>query len=119
MGVEYFRDSDEKIVNERKPLTQYYEQVKQSILESGDYVDALMQMAEAVYTVDLTHDSVENIFCREGARERINAKVEVPCSYDEYCRIRSDLVSPDTRKTSALWTPQPRCWNATATANGR
>lgn len=47
LGVEYFRDSDEKIVNERKPLTQYYEQVKQSILESGDYVDALMQMAEA------------------------------------------------------------------------
>lgn len=98
LGIEYFRDSDEKIVNERKPLTQYYEQVKQSILESGDYVDALMQMAEAVYTVDLTHDSVENIFCREGARERINAKVEVPCSYDEYCRIRSDLVSPDTRE---------------------
>lgn len=98
LGVEYFRDSDEKIVNERKPLTQYYEQVKQSILESGDYVDALMQMAEAVYTVDLTHDSVENIFCREGARERINAKVEVPCSYDEYCRIRSNLVSPDTRE---------------------
>ena len=87
-----------KIVNERKPLTQYYEQVKQSILESGDYVDALMQTAEAVYTVDLTHDSVENIFCREGARERINAKVEVPCSYDEYCRIRIDLVSPDTRE---------------------
>ena len=98
LGVEYFRDSDEKIVNERKPLTQYYEQVKQSILESGDYVDALMQMAEAVYTVDLTHDRVENIFCREGARERINAKVEVPCSYDEYCRIRSELVSPDTRE---------------------
>ncbi len=98
LGVEYFRDSDEKIINERKPLTQYYEQVKQSILESGDYVDALMQMAEAVYTVDLTHDRVENIFCREGARERINAKVEVPCSYDEYCRIRSEIVSPDTRE---------------------
>ena len=28
----------------------------------------------------------------------INAKLEVPCSYDEYCRIRSDLVSPDTRE---------------------
>ena len=98
LGVEYFRDSSEKIVNERMPLTQYYEQVKQSILESGDYIDALMQMAEAVYTVDLTHDRVENIFCREGARERINAVVEVPCSYDEYCRIRSEQVTPDTRE---------------------
>ncbi len=98
LGVEYFRDSSEKIVNERMPLTQYYEQVKQSILESGDYVDALMQMAEAVYTVDLTHDRMESIFCREGARERINAKIEVPCSYDEYCHIRSEQVSPDTRE---------------------
>ena len=97
LGVEYFRDSSEKIVNERMPLTQYYEQVKQSILESGDYVDALMQTAEAVYTIDLTHDRVESIFCREGARERINAKVEVPCSYDEYCRIRAEQVGGDTR----------------------
>lgn len=48
--------------NEKVQLTRYYEQMKQSILENGNYVDALMDAAEAVYTVDLTHDRLEKIF---------------------------------------------------------
>lgn len=48
--------------NEKVQLTRYYEQMKQSILENENYVDALMDEAEAVYTVDLTHDRLEKIF---------------------------------------------------------
>ena len=39
---------------------QYYDQMKQSILENGKYVDALLETAEAVYTVNLTEDTLEN-----------------------------------------------------------
>ena len=41
-------------------LMQYYDQMKQSILENGKYVDALLETAEAVYTVNLTEDTLEN-----------------------------------------------------------
>lgn len=41
--------------------------MKQSILENENYVDALMDEAEAVYTVDLTHDCLEKIFFPSGS----------------------------------------------------
>ena len=61
LGFESFYDKAKAADNERKQLTQYYEQMKQSILENGNYVDALMDTAEAVYTVDLTNDQLEKI----------------------------------------------------------
>lgn len=46
--------------DEKMQLMQYYDQMKQSILENGKYVDALLETAEAVYTVNLTEDTLEN-----------------------------------------------------------
>ena len=44
--------------------------MKQAILENGNYVEALLDTAEAVYTVDFTHDRLEKIFYHsESARE--------------------------------------------------
>ena len=69
--------------------------MKQSILENSNYVDALMETAEAVYTVDLTNDCLENAFYHV-KRESIIIDREMPCSYDAYCRERSRKVTDDT-----------------------
>ncbi len=81
--------------NEKVQLTRYYEQMKQSILENGNYVDALMDEAEAVYTVDLTHDRLEKIFFPSGSN-RFRISQQAPCSYNEYCASRIVLVTEDT-----------------------
>ena len=82
-------------MDEKQELIRYYEQMKQSILENSNYVDALMETAEAVYTVDLTNDCLENAFYHV-KRESIIINREMPCSYDAYCRERSQKVTDDT-----------------------
>ena len=62
----------------------YYEQMKQSILENESYVDALLEMAELVYTVDLTHDCLEKIFYHT-QEQGLPVNLKLPCSYDAYC----------------------------------
>lgn len=65
-----FHDRNVAASDEKLQLTQYYEQMKQAILENGNYVEALLDTAEAVYTVDFTHDRLEKIFYHsESARE--------------------------------------------------
>ena len=94
-GFEAFHDSSQVAANEKIQLTRYYEQMKQSILENGNYVDALMDTAEAVYTVDLTHDRLEKIFYPAHAGE-FAIEQETPCSYNEYCVSKSSFVTEDT-----------------------
>ena len=94
-GFEAFHDSSQVAANEKIQLTRYYEQMKQSILENGNYVDALMDTAEAVYTVDLTHDRLEKIFYPAHADE-FAIEQETPCSYDKYCVSRRGFVTEDT-----------------------
>ena len=79
----------------KSPADRYYEQMKQSILENGNYVDALMDTAEAVYTVDLTHDRLEKIFYPSGGDE-FEIMQQTPCAYNEYCTFRSGFVTEDT-----------------------
>lgn len=95
LGQENFRDSRQHLMDEKQELIRYYEQMKQSILENSNYVDALMETAEAVYTVDLTNDCLENAFYHV-KRESIIIDREMPCSYDAYCRERSQKVTDDT-----------------------
>ena len=95
LGQENFRDSRQHLMDEKQELIRYYEQMKQSILENSNYVDALMETAEAVYTVDLTNDCLENAFYHV-KRESIVIDREMPCSYDAYCRERSQKVTDDT-----------------------
>lgn len=45
--------------------------MKQAILENGNYVEALLDTAEAVYTVDFTHDRLEKIFIIQRVHENL------------------------------------------------
>lgn len=62
VGFEVFHDMEQVLEDERLHLEQYYEQMKQSILENSNYIEALLETAEALYTVNLTQDRLEQIF---------------------------------------------------------
>lgn len=47
MGFERFRSNEEAARNEKEQLDQYYEQMKQSIIENSHYAEALLETAEA------------------------------------------------------------------------
>ncbi len=87
--------------NEKEQLSRFYDQMKRSILENGNYVDALLDTAQAAYTVDLTHDKLEKIFYQTNTK-RFDIKLELPCSYDEYCVKRSQFVETDTLENYRL-----------------
>lgn len=95
LGFEAFQNSDENTANEQQSLTRYYEQLRQSIVENGNYAEALLQTAHAVYTVDLTNDRLERVFF-DATAEEIKIEVHTPCSYTEYCRERCSYVTDDT-----------------------
>ena len=69
MGFERFRSNGEAARNEKEQLDQYYEQMKQSIIENSHYAEALLETAEAVFAVDLTNDSLEQSFLPQRAEE--------------------------------------------------
>ena len=76
-------------------LNRYYEQLKQSIVENGNYARHFLQTANAVYTVDLTNDRLESVYYNTSAKEFDN-DVQTPCSYSDYCSGRSRYVTEDT-----------------------
>ena len=81
-------------------MEQYYEQMKQSILENSNYIEALLETAEALYTVNLTQDRLEQIFHHRKKEERIfDFQGELPCSYDGYCRKIRQHITEDTLET--------------------
>lgn len=98
LGFEVFHDRKVAVSDEKLQLTQYYEQMKQAILENGNYVEALLDTAEAVYTVDFTHDQLEKIFYHSNIEQRFDIKVNLPCSYDVYCIKREEFVTEETRE---------------------
>ena len=95
VGFEVFHSQEQMLKDEKKQLEQYYEQMKQSILENSNYVEALMETAEAIYMVNLTQDTLEKIFYYK-ERRSFEMDIEFPCSYDEYCKERSAYVTEDT-----------------------
>lgn len=100
VGFEVFHDMEQMLEDERIQLEQYYEQMKQSILENGNYVEALLETAEALYTVNLTRDCLERTFHHRKKEERtFDLQLELPCSYDAYCRERRQYITEDTLET--------------------
>lgn len=95
VGFEYFRDKSTAF-DERQPLTQYYEQMKHSLLENDNYVDALIDANDALFTVDLTHGQLEQIFYQTTALRQFDLQMTLPCSYDDYCAQRRHFVTPET-----------------------
>lgn len=99
-GFEVFHDMEQVLEDERLHLEQYYEQMKQSILENSNYIEALLETAEALYTVNLTQDRLEQIFHHRKKEERIfDFQGELPCSYDGYCRKIRQHITEDTLET--------------------
>ena len=56
LAFETIRQGAGSHADAKEQLTSYYEQLKQSILENDSYVDALLEPADAIYTVNLTND---------------------------------------------------------------
>ena len=90
LGFEPFRDREEAAQNERLQLTRYYDQVKHSLMENSNYVDALMETAQAVYSVELTHDRLEKIYYPEDKQD-FDIQIELPYSYNAYCVERRNM----------------------------
>ena len=95
LGFEPFQNKNENTADERTRLNRYYEQLKQSIVENENYAEALLQTANAVYTVDLTNDKLENVYYHEAAFN-VENDIQTPCSYSDYCNKRSRYVTEDT-----------------------
>lgn len=89
-------DSVQPETDAKQQLTQYYEQLKQSILENDSYVDAMLETADAVYSVNLTDDLVERDFRRERGADIFIEDLKAPCPYSEYCHRHSMLILPET-----------------------
>ena len=95
LGFEPFQNKNENTADEKTRLNRYYEQLKQSIVENKNYAEALLQTANAVYTVDLTNDKLENVYYHEAAF-KVENDIQTPCSYSDYCNKRSRYVTEDT-----------------------
>ena len=85
------------IVNEKKQLTQFYEQLTQSILENGNYIEALMDTAEIIQSVNLTQNLLEKIFWQDRENRQI-PDIKLPCPYDTYCKTYQRFVTKETRE---------------------
>ena len=100
VGFDVFHDREQMLEDEKIQLAQYYEQMKQSILENGNYVEALLETAETIYTVNLTQDYLEKTVHHKKKGERtFDFEIEVPCSYDAYCMERRQYITEDTLET--------------------
>ena len=95
LGFEPFQNKNENTSDEKTRLNRYYEQLKQSIVENENYAEALLQTVNAVYTVDLTNDKLENVYYHEAAF-KVENDIQTPRSYSDYCNKRSRYVTEDT-----------------------
>ena len=87
--------------DEKQQLSRYYDQMRQSLIENSSYVDALLDSAQASYSVDLTDNLLEKVFSHP-SMNRIDLGIEPPCAYDDYCRIRSEFVTDETLESYRL-----------------
>ena len=97
VGFDVYQDRDRLIVNEKKQLTQFYEQLTQSILENGNYIEALMDTAEIIQSVNLTQNLLEKIFWQNRENRQI-PEIKLPCPYDTYCKNYQRFVTKETRE---------------------
>lgn len=100
LAFESVRQNASESADAKQYLVQYYEQLKQSILENENYAEALLETADTVYSINLTENRLEKIFFKKGEKEQqadlFDLGLSIPCSYDEYCEKRAKYISPDT-----------------------
>ncbi len=98
LGFKPFRETN---ADEKQQLSRYYDQMRHSVLENGNYVEALLDSARTAYSVDLTNDTLEKVFAQH-SEGRFDLGLEPPCSYDVYCQRRSEFVIDDTLESYRL-----------------
>lgn len=79
LGFKMYSDTVE--MDEKKQLMRYYDQLKQSILENANYIEALMNMAQSIFSVNLTQNQIDGIYDKYMQK---NKKPVLPCSYETY-----------------------------------
>lgn len=99
LAFETIRKSSDHRTDAKTELTRYYEQLKQSILENDSYVDALLELSDMIYTVNLSKDILEqNITLQRKSNEshKMFLDYPLPCSYQDYCREYRNNVTQET-----------------------
>ena len=100
LAFQYVRRAEDAPLGAKEALSLYYEQLKQSILENDSYVDAMLDMADCIYMVDLTHDRLEKDIVlpgKEEAHARLFTASPLPCSYQAYCEAHMMQVTRPTQ----------------------
>lgn len=90
LGFKMYSDTVE--MDEKKQLMRYYDQLKQSILENANYIEALMNMAQSIFPVNLTQNQIDGIYDKYMQK---NKKPVLPCSYETYFKQWKSNVLED------------------------
>lgn len=90
LGFKMYSDTIE--MDEKKQLMRYYDQLKQSILENANYIEALMNMAQSIFSVNLTQNQIDGIYDEYMQK---NKKPVLPCSYETYFKKWKSNVLED------------------------
>lgn len=90
LGFKMYSDTVE--MDEKKQLMRYYDQLKQSILENANYIEALMNMAQSIFSVNLTQNQIDGIYDEYMQK---NKKTVLPCSYETYFKQWKSNVLED------------------------
>lgn len=90
LGFKMYSDTIE--MDEKKQLMRYYDQLKQSILENANYIEVLMNMAQSIFSVNLTQNQIDGIYDKYMQK---NKKPVLPCSYETYFKQWKSNVLED------------------------
>ena len=99
LAFETIRKTSEGHTVVKEQLQLYYEQLKQSILENDSYVDALLELSDVIYTVNLTQDVLERKIVLNGKEQNsreLFMDYPLPCSYQDYCWEYKKKITKET-----------------------
>lgn len=100
LAFEIIRKGADNQTGAREQLQVYYEQLKQSIIENDSYVDALLELSDVIYTVNLKTDILERNIILKG-KEQKNKELfldyPLPCNYQDYCAEYEKKVTKETK----------------------
>ena len=100
LAFEIIRKGADNQTGAREQLQIYYEQLKQSIIENDSYVDALLELSDVIYTVNLKTDILERNIILKG-KEQKNKEMfldyPLPCNYQDYCAEYEKKVTKETK----------------------
>ncbi len=99
LAFETIGKNSEQSADAKAELMRYYEQLKQSILENDSYVDAMLELSDMIYTVNLTKDILEQNITLQGKSDAVKEMFldyPLPCSYKDYCQEYRHNVTQET-----------------------